>query len=350
MRAGVTIAPFGRMPDGAPVLLFTLRNANGLTARITNYGTIITELHVPDGRGRLGDVVLGFDSLEPYLENRHYFGGTIGRVANRIGAARFTLDGTEYRLACNNGSNHLHGGTRGFDKVVWDAESLSGLVAVRFTHQSPDGDQGYPGNLTVSVVMTLSDDNALRLDYTASTDQATPVNLTNHSYFNLAGRGNILGHALTLFADRYAPVDPSLIPTGEILPVQGTSFDFRQPAVIGARLPHLPGAVPGYDHSFVVNQTGLRVAARVQDPASGRMLEVVTTEAGLQLYTGNYLDGLIGKQGMRYQRHAGVALEAQGLPDAVNQPDFPSIVLQPGATYRQTTLFRFVSVSSVPPW
>ena len=343
MNTPLTKSPFGAMPDGTPVHLFTLTNGQGLVAKITNYGTIITELRVPDRHGRLGDVVLGFDNLAQYLQGHPCFGCTVGRVANRIAKGRFTLDGQTCALAINDGPNHLHGGLMGFDKSVWNAEPLAG-AAVKFTHTSPDGDEGYPGNLAVTVAMTLTDDNALRLDYTATTDRATPVNLTNHSYFNLAGSGDILGHELTLTADRYTPADATLIPTGEIKPVRGTPLDFTEPTPIGARFSQLQTGPTGYDHNYVLNSGGgrLALAARVVEPKSGRLMEVHTTEPGVQFYTGNFLDGtLIGKGGVVYRQHAGFCLETQHFPDAVNQPQFPSVILRPGQTYRQTTIHQF---------
>lgn len=334
---------FGTLPDGRPVQRFSLTNAHGLVARVTNYGTIITELLVPDRAGQMGDVVLGFDTLAPYLEGHPYFGCTVGRVANRIARGRFTLDGTDYTLAVNNGPNHLHGGLVGFDKAVWAAAPLPGPVAgVKFTHVSPHGDEGYPGRLEVGVVMTLTDADALTIDYTATTDRATPVNLTNHSYFNLAGRGDVLGHELLLAAESYTPVDETGIPTGRIAPVLGTPLDFTRPTAIGARLDRRPER--GYDHNFVITGAGreLKLAARVFEPVTGRAMEVLTTEPGLQLYTGNYLDGtLTGKRDVRYLQHTGFSLEAQHYPDSVNHPTFPDTILRPGATYRQTTVYAF---------
>ncbi len=335
------------MPDGAPVRLFTLTNRNGCIARITNYGATITELHVPDHDGRLGDVVLGFDNLQQYLGNQHYIGCTIGRVANRIAAGRFTLDGEEHMLARNNGPNHLHGGETGFDKVVWGATPLASAVAgVKLTHVSPDGDEGYPGRLDVAVVMTLTDATELIIDYTATTDRATPVNLTNHTYFNLAGQGDILGHELTLRADSYIPTDDNLIPTGEVRPVKATPLDFTRPVPIGARFHQLTSHPGGYDHSFAINPAGkgLHLVARVFEPETSRAMEVTTTEPSVHLYTANFFDGtLIGKQGAAYPRHAGLCLEAQHFPDSVNQPAFPSTILRPGETYRQTTTYQFGS-------
>ena len=339
-RVGAT--RFGALPDGSPVDLFTLTNAHGLVAKLTDYGATLTELHVPDRSGRLADVVLGFDHLRQYLGDHHYFGSTVGRVANRIGYGRFTLDGQVVQLARNHGEHHLHGGPVGFDKALWQSEVLHG--AVRFTHVSPDGDQGYPGRLEVAVTVTLTDDDALVFEYEATTDHPTPVNLTNHAWFNLAGAGDVLGHVLWLAATSYTPTDADLIPTGKILSVAGTPLDFSRPVAIGARIVELGGDPPGYDHNYVLGGAGrgLTVAARLTEPVSGRVLEVATTEPGLQLYTGNHLDGTIdGKGGVIYPRYAGVCLETQGFPDAVNHPGFPSVILRPGQTCRQTTAFRF---------
>jgi aldose 1-epimerase len=333
------------MPDGTPVQLFTLTNARGLVARLTNYGATITELHVPDRAGHADDVVLGFDNLAQYLGGHPYFGATVGRVANRIARGRFTLDGRTYTLARNNGPNHLHGGLEGLDKVVWRAEPLSGPVAgVRFTHVSPDGDEGYPGRLDLAVVMTLTGAGELIIDYTATTDRATPVNLTNHTYFNLAGAGDVLGHELMLSAEAFTPTDESLIPTGEILPVKGTPLDFTRLTRIGARFDQLTGQPRGYDHNFAIKRSGagLALAARVFEPRTGRAMDVTTTQPGVQLYTGNFLDGTIaGKRGVGYSGYAGFCLETQHFPDSVNQPLFPSTILGPGETYRQTTVYRF---------
>ncbi|HEX9164493.1 MAG TPA: aldose epimerase family protein [Gemmatimonadales bacterium] len=342
MTARVEATRFGTMPDGSPAHLYTLTNAHGLVARVTDYGATLTALSVPDHTGRLADVVLGFDHLYQYLQGHPYFGSTVGRVANRIGHGRFVLDGQPIQLALNHREHHLHGGPVGFDKVLWHSEPLDG--AVRFTHVSPDGDQGYPGQLEVAVTMTLTDADALIIDYEATTDRPTPVNLTNHAWFNLAGAGDILGHVLWLAADGYTPTDADLIPTGEVLPVAGTPLDFSRPVAIGARIVELGGDPPGYDHNYVLGGAGkgLAVAARLTEPVSGRVLEVATTEPGLQLYTGNYLDGTItGKGGVAYPRYAGLCLEAQGFPDAVNHPGFPGVILRPGQTYRQTTALRF---------
>ena len=352
----VTRQPFGATPSGETVELFTLANAHGMTVRVMTYGGIIVSLEVPDRRGTSGDVVLGYDSLAGYLGHSPYFGAIVGRYGNRIAKGRFTLDGREYRLATNNGPNHLHGGIRGFDKVVWRAEPFddargSGVV---LSHTSLDGDEGYPGTLTAKVTYTLTDRNELRIDYEATTDRATPVNLTQHSYFNLAGSGNILDHELMIAADSFTPVDSTLIPTGAIVPVAGTPFDFRTPHPIGGRI----GAADeqlrfggGYDHNFVLTRadTGLALAARVSDPASGRILEIRTTEPGIQFYSGNFLDGSItGKHGVVYAHRTGFALETQHFPDSPNQPEFPSTILRPGQIYRSTTTWTFAATGANP--
>ncbi len=341
----VRVDPFGTMPDGTPVQIYTLTSARRLIARITDYGATVTELHVPDRAGRLRDVVLGFDNLPQYLRGHPYFGCTVGRVANRIARGRFSLDGVDYALAPNNGPHHLHGGLVGFDKACWRGEPLVGpAIGVRFTHVSPDGDQGYPGRLEVAVVVSLTEADELVFDYTATTDRATPINLTNHSYFNLAGEGDILGHELELAAARYTPTDATLIPTGELREARGTPFDFTRPTAIGVRLDQLGRNPNGYDDNFVLDRSapGLLLAARVHEPRSRRTMEMRTTTPGVQLYTANYFDGsLTGKRGIAYAPHAGFTLEAQHFPDSVNHPDFPSIILRPGQTYRQTTSYRF---------
>lgn len=336
----------GTMPDGRAVDLFTLTNAHGLTAKIITYGATLTELHAPDQNGHLDDIVLGFDNLAQYLGEHPYFGATVGRVANRIARGHFTLDGKEYSLAVNNPPNHLHGGIRGFNRVLWQADPLPGRsgTGVRLAYTSPEGEEGYPGRLSVTVVYTLTGRDELRIEYTARADRATPVNLTHHSYFNLAGSGDILGHELMLAADRFTPVDDTLIPTGEIRPVKGTPMDFTRPARIGGRIGELSGNPGGYDHNYVLRHTGKKpaLAARVREPGSGRVLELYTTEPGVQFYTGNFLDGsLAGKNGTLYRKHAGFCLEAQHFPDSPNHPDFPSIVIRPGQTYRQVTVYRF---------
>jgi aldose 1-epimerase len=340
---------FGTTKDGQPVDLYTLTNAKGVVAKIITYGALLTELHVPDKAGKLADVVLGFATLNRYEGNHPYFGATIGRVANRIANGKFRLGGQEYTLATNNGPNHLHGGLKGFDKRVWKAQpvSVGGVPAVKFTYTSADMEEGYPGALTATVTYTLTHANELRLEYTAVTDKPTIVNLTNHSYFNLAGdgQGTILDHELTIMADRYTPVDDTLIPTGEIASVRGTVMDFNRATAIGARITDVPGPPPGgYDHNYVLSHGGgvLAMSATVREPKSGRVMDVLTSEPGIQLYTGNFLDGTItGKAGVAYQKHFGFCLETQHFPDSINHPNFPPVVLQPGRTFKSTTVYRF---------
>jgi aldose 1-epimerase len=347
----VTVAPFGTMPDGQTVEVYTLTNAGGMQVRAITYGAIIQAIRLPDRAGRLTDVTLGFDSLSGYLCDSPYFGAVVGRYANRIARGRFTLDGRTYRLATNNGPNALHGGVKGFDKVVWRARSFQrgDSVGVVFEHTSPDGDEGYPGTLRVSVTYTLTPADELVVDYTATTDRPTPVNLSQHSYFNLAGEGSgdILGHRVTIAAARYTPVDSTLIPTGEIASVAGTPFDFRQPTAVGARIeqpdPQLRYG-KGYDHNFVLSRTGpgLVHAVRVEDPGSGRTLDISTTEPGVQFYSGNFLDGSIkGKSGHVYGHRSAVVFETQHFPDSPNHPNFPSTILRPGAELRSRTVFGF---------
>jgi len=337
---------FGQMPDGRVVDLYTLTNTNGLRVRITNYGAILVSLEVPDRDGNLADITLGFDALDGYLAGHPYFGATVGRYANRIGKARFVLDGNEYKLAANNGENHLHGGIKGFDKVVWKLDDLkaeSSEAVVKMSYISEDGEEGYPGNLACTVTYTLTKDNELKINYEAETDKTTVVNLTNHSYFNLAGRGNgdVLGHELTLNADRYTPVDEGLIPTGEIRSVKDSPMDFTLPMSIGSRIEQVG---TGYDHNYVLNSGGgtLALAARVYEPTSGRVMEIYTTEPGVQLYTGNFLDGtLAGKGGKVYKKHYAFCLETQHFPDSPNKPEFPSVVLLPGQKYTTVTVHKF---------
>ncbi len=347
--SGVTSAAFGKTQDGKAVTVFTLTNAHGMRVRAMTYGAIIVSIEAPDRSGRMGDVTLGFDTLDGYLKDPPYFGAIVGRYGNRIAKGQFTLDGTTYKLATNNGPNHLHGGNKGFDKVVWDGMPLETGVGVVFTRTSPDGEEGYPGNLKARVTYTLTDKNELIVGYHATTDKATPVNLTQHSYFNLSGEGSgdILGHELTIDADRYTPVDANLIPTGELAAVQGTPFDFRKAAAIGARISQDNEQLKngkGYDHNWVLNRpgTGLRHVARVADPKSGRTLDVATTEPGLQFYSGNFLDGTIrGKHGHVYNFRGGLCLETQHFPDSPNHPNFPSTILRPGQTYTSQTVFTF---------
>jgi aldose 1-epimerase len=338
---------FGKTPEGTPVEMYVLSNGK-MTVKVITYGAIVAEINVPDKNGKLTDVVLGFDNLEGYLGSHPYFGAATGRVANRIAKARFTLDGKEFKLAANNGPNTLHGGLKGFDKVVWKAADVSGPSgpAVRMSYLSPDGEEGFPGNLSVSVTYTVSADQELRIDYSAATDKATPVNITNHSYFNLAGpaAGSILGHEMMLAAELYTPVDDTLIPTGEITSVQGTPLDFTRPATLGSRIAELKGEPGGYDHNYVLRSGGkeLALAARVTEPESGRVLEMYTTEPAVQLYTANFLDGTLkGKHGVVYKKQQAFCLEAQHFPDSANQPKFPSTILRPGSTYSQTTIYKF---------
>jgi aldose 1-epimerase len=338
---------FGKTSEGTPIELFVLTNGR-ITAKVMTYGAIVTKLHVPDRAGKTTDVVLGFDNLDAYLAGHPHFGAMTGRVANRIAKARFTLDGKEYTLAANNGRNSLHGGRKGFDKVVWKAADASGPAgpAVRLTYLSPDGEEGFPGNLSVSVTYTVTADDSLKIDYTATTDKATPVNLTNHSYFNLAGpaAGSILGHELTLAADQYTADDDESIPTGELKSVRGTPLDFTTPTTIGARIDQIPGNLGGYDHNYVIrpDTKSPAFAARVREPGSGRVMEMFTTEPGVQLYTANGLNGTLkGPGGVVYGKHQGFCLEAQHFPDSVHHLNFPSIILRPGSTYTQTTIYKF---------
>ncbi len=340
-KAGVNKKPYGKMPDGTPIDEYTLSNGTGMKVKIITYGGIVTEIDVPDKDGKTADVVLGFDDLKGYLDGNPFFGANAGRVANRIAKGKFTLDGKEYTLAINNPPNHLHGGKKGFDKVVWKAEGVPN--GVRLSYTSPDGEEGYPGKLDATVTYTL-EKNDLRIQFSAVTDKPTPVNLAHHSYFNLAGHGagDILGHELLLRASRYTPTDETLIPTGKIEPVKGTPFDFTELTPIGKRIGELKGEPGGYDLNYVLDRKGDGLVAQVREPKSGRILEVITTEPGLQFYSGNYLDGKVkGKGGAVYKKHAGFCLEAQHFPDAVNRPEFPTIILKPGATYRQTTVYRF---------
>jgi aldose 1-epimerase len=343
--------PFGRTAAGVEADLYTFANRSGMEAAVTNYGGILVSLKVPDRAGALADVVLGFDTLDGYLKGHPYFGAIVGRYGNRIARGRFTLGGVEYKLAVNDGANHLHGGITGFDKALWSARDVSTAEApaLELRYLSRDGEEGYPGNLSVRVTYSLNDAGELKIDYLATTDKDTVLNLTNHSYFNLAGQGqgDILGHEVMINADRFLPVDAGLIPTGELRPVRGTPFDFTQPVAIGARVGQDDEQLKrgrGYDHCWVLNSApgALALAARVREPASGRVLEVLTTEPAVQFYIGNFLDGsLTGKGGKVYGRRYGFCLETQHYPDSPNQPSFPSVVLKPGAEYRSTTVYRF---------
>ncbi len=347
---GIRRSTFGKMPGGQTIQLYTLTNRQGMQAAITNYGARVVSIRVPDRHGKIADVVLGFDDLQGYLGDNPYFGAIVGRYANRIAKARFPLDGVEYKLAPNNGPNSLHGGLKGFDKRAWTAREISKPhPSLELTYLSKDGEEGYPGDLQVKVVYSLSDDNELKIDYSATTDKDTVLNLSNHSYFNLAGQGNgnILKHVLMINADRFTPVDATLIPTGELRKVAGTPFDFREPTAIGARINQDDQQLEygkGYDHNFVLNRkgNGLVLAARATDPESGRVLEVLTTQPGLQFYTGNFLDGTIhGKGGKVYGHRSAFCLETQHFPDSPNHPSFPSTELKPGQTYHEVTVFTF---------
>jgi aldose 1-epimerase len=345
----VSQRPFGQTKEGTPVTLFTLRNKQGAEAAICNYGGLVISLKVPDRNGQFGDVVLGYDNLADYIKDTPYFGAMIGRYGNRIAKGKFTLDGQEYTLAINNGPNALHGGLKGFDKVVWEPRVVASLdgASLELRYTSKDGEEGYPGTLTVKAVYTLTEDNGLKLEYTATTDKDTVVNLTQHSYFNLAGKGDNLSHVVMIPADQFTPVDSTLIPTGELKPVDGTPFDFRTPTAIGARIGQDDEQLKfgnGYDHNWVINKPmgQLGLMARVYEPTTGRVLEVLSTEPGLQFYTGNFLDGkLTGKGGWAYQFRNGFCMEPQHFPDSPNQPNFPSVVLKPGQVYKHTLIFKF---------
>ena len=348
-KGTITKADFGRTPEGASAELYTLRNSHGTEAQITTYGGIVTSLKTPDRQGKLGDVVLGYDHLDGYLKSTPYFGALIGRYGNRIANGKFVLDGTTYTLATNNGANALHGGLKGFDKVNWTARPLptANGPSLILTYVSKDGEEGYPGNLFVTAIYSLTEDNELRLDFEATTSAKTVVNLTHHSYFNLRGSGDVLDHVVTINADRFTPVDGGLIPTGELRPVQGTPFDFTSPHTIGERINQNEEQLVrggGYDHNWVLNKQGkeLSFVANVYEPTSGRILDVYTTEPGTQFYTGNFLDGSItGKGGWVYQRRNGFCFEPQHFPDSPNQPAFPSVVLNPGEKYHNTIIYKF---------
>lgn len=355
-RAGVSTSHSicGHAPDGTPVASIILANRNGMRATLMSWGALLQSLEVPDRHGRCADVVLGFDTLAPYLVRHPNFGVTVGRYGNRIAHARFTLDGVTYTLAANNGPNSLHGGNVGFSKRNW-AWRIEGDQSVRFEYASPDGEEGYPGTLRAVASYTLDDDNALTLDFAATTDRATVVNLTNHSYFNLAGQGDVRDHVVTVHADAFLPVDALSIPVGEIRAVAGTPMDLRAPARVGDRLDapdqQMRLVEGGFDHTFVLRgasaDAGLRHAARVVDPASGRVMDVHATQPGVQFYTANKLDGsFAGKGGATYGRHAALCLETQHFPDSPNQPMFPSTVLRPGAKYRHRAVYRFSNLAS----
>jgi aldose 1-epimerase len=344
MKASITEKPFGSF-ESKPVTEYTLTNANGMQVGIINYGGTVTKIITPDKDGNLGDVILGYDSLSGFLQKGNpYFGALIGRYGNRIANAKFKLDGKEYKLAANNGPNSLHGGEKGFDKVWWNIEKLAGDSSLKLTYLSKDGEEGYPGNLNAEVVYTLGSDNSLKIDYTATTDKPTPVNLTNHCYFNLSSGkdSTILNHEVMLNAGKYTPVDSTLIPTGRIADVKGTPMDFTSAKKVGKEIDSVKG---GYDHNWVLNKNGngLEKAATVYEPNSGRYMEVFTTEPGVQFYTGNFLNGTLTntKNGLRYVKHGALCLETQHFPDSPNEPSFPSTILKPGETYRHTTVYKF---------
>jgi len=340
---------FGITPDGKKVDIYTLKNTNGCVVKITNYGGIVVSLTVPDKDGNIGDVVLGYDNLDDYIKNNPYFGALVGRYGNRIGNAKFVLNGQTYTLAANNDGNHLHGGIVGFDKVVWDAKEIqqADAVGLELSYLSKDGEEGYPGNLNVHVTYLWTNDNELKIDYAATTDKDTVINLTHHSYFNLACKGDILSHELMIDADQFTPVDKGLIPTGRMSGVKGTPMDFTKPTAIGARIDQDDEQlkfVLGYDHNWVINNYDgtLKMAACLSESTTGRVMEVYTTEPGMQFYSGNFLDGTItGKGGTVYQHRTGLCLETQHFPDSPNKPRFPSTTLKPGEKYATTTIYKF---------
>jgi aldose 1-epimerase len=347
----VTKAPFGKLPDGREVSKYTLTNRNGIELAVINYGGVVVSLKAPDKNGTVADVVLGYDSLSSYVAGSPFFGALIGRYGNRIAKGKFSIDGTQYTLPVNNGENHLHGGPQGFDKVFWNIEEVSSTdgASVKLTYRSVDGEQGYPGNLDAEVIYTLTDNNEWMIKYSATSDKKTVVNLTQHTYFNLTGDVNndILGHQLTIQADKFLPVDKGLIPTGELKPVANTPFDFTKAATVGSRIENKDEQLTlgkGYDHCWVLNgaSDNLRVVASLYDSTSGRMLEVSTTEPGLQFYSGNFLDGKnITKGGVPANFRHGLCLETEHFPDSPNKPSFPSVLLEPGKTYTTTTVYKF---------
>jgi len=335
---------FGSTPEGDSVMLYTLKNEKDLMVKIMNYGGIITEIHTPDRNGKLDNISLGFDNLDQYMAGHPYLGCLVGRFGNRIANAQFSLDGETYQLAANNGNNSLHGGLKGFNDVLWDPEVIScdERAALKLTYVSPDGEEGYPGTLKATVVYELLMDQ-LFITYEAETDKATPVNLTNHTYFNLAGEGTILDHILYINASKYTPVNDELIPTGELANVEGTPFDFRKPFLIGERINETGGDPGGYDLNYVLDGSSEEkvLAAKLMDPKSGRFVEVITTEPGVQFYTGNFLDGTLQSGDFTFVRHAGMCLETQHFPDSPNQPNFPNTILRPGEKFVSQTIFKF---------
>lgn len=343
-NVGITKEKFGRV-DGRGVFLYTLVNQNKMKVQITNYGGIVTGIEVPDKDGKFKDVVLGYDELDHYLEESPYFGALVGRFANRIAHGKFVIDNKSYELATNKGNHHLHGGDVGFDKVVWDSNPVDDTInpGLRLFYASVEGEEGYPGNLLVWVNYTLTEDNELRIEYRARADQATPVNLTNHSYFNLTGNpeNNILDHKLQIDANEYTVVNEELIPTGELRPVGGTPMDFKSKISIGERIDQVPG---GYDHNYVLNNNGnFQKVAEVADPSSGRVMELHTDQPGMQFYSGNFLDGsIVGKADITYNKYAGFCLETQHFPDSPNHPDFPDAILQPDEVFESVTVYRFM--------
>jgi aldose 1-epimerase len=351
-KGSITEKNFGTLPDGTPVELYTLRNSHGMEATIMTYGGIVTSLKVPDKNGTFDDVVLGYDNLDGYLKSSPYFGALIGRYGNRIAKGKFSLDGVEYTLATNNMPNALHGGLKGFDKVVWTARPLptANGPSLILTYVSRNGEEGYPGNLLVTAVYSVTENNALKVEFSATTDQKTVVNLTHHSYFNLRGKGDVLGHVVYINADRFTPVDSTLIPTGELKPVAGTPFDFTKPTTIGARIGNTNDEQivfgGGYDHNWVLNKKPgeMSLAASIYEPVTGRAMEVWSTSPGVQFYSGNFLDGTItGKNGQVYEFRNGFCFEPQHFPDSPNHPEFPTTELKPGETYQNTIIYKFVT-------
>jgi len=349
VKTSYTEAPFGKLPSGEATTLYTLTNANGVVVKVTNFGGVITSINVPDKNGKLGDVVLGFDNVDGYLKNKSFFGAVIGRYGNRIGKGQFELDGKKYQLTLNDGPNHLHGGTVGFDKVLWDAKPFKTetTVGVTLTHLSPDGDQGYPGNLNATVVYELNNNNEFVIKYKATTDKATPINMTQHPYFNMAGGGTILDQELQINASRYTPIDNTLIPTGEIAPVKGTPFDFTKAHKIGDMITQENLQLKnggGYDHNWALDKKSdseWGLDATFTDPKSGRVMEVWSDEPGIQFYSGNFLDGKVDGKGVNFVYRGAICLEPQHFPDSPNKANFPSTILKPGTEYNSKLAFKF---------